>query len=550
MIAPQVVFHPFVGGLQRCAVLTVALLWTGSSLAAKSAAAATQSPEPASAGVILKVLNREVMVFRTNLGTYSPEQRAAAAEVRIEQALRKPGGVRADSQLVEGTAEIRVHGQTVFFILPKDVFEIEGETFDSVVRQTVRRLDQAVAEAEELRDHESLLKSAVLGILATLLLIGFIWLLARNRRWVESRLIRSTAGKADQIKSHSLRLVGLQNLVAVLRGLMTTVFWAATAMAAFLWLEFLLRLFPHTRPFGEQLAETFFAALAKFGQSAIHALPNLGIVAVVFGLARFANTAARRFFVAIARGNSNSRLFDPTTAPIAQRLSVVLIWITAIIVAFPYIPGSQTPAFRGITVLAGLMISLGAGNSIAQLVGGLVMVYNRTCRPGDFVRVGEHEGTITTVGFFSSRLVTGRNEEIVLPNSQISGGTLINYSRLNETTGVLVPTTVTIGYNTPWRQVHALLLEAARRTIGLKPQPQPTVFQTQLSDFYVAYELRVALHKPAERIAVLSQLHANIQDVFNEAGVQIMSPHYEADPPQPVCVPKQKWNPPPVKPGA
>ena len=258
---------------------------------------------------------------------------------------------------------------------------------------------------------------------------------------------------------------------------------------------------------------------------------------------------ARRFFLTIARGNSRSRFFDPTTAPIAQRLVVILIWITAIIVAFPYIPGSQTPAFRGITVLAGLMISLGAGNSIAQLVGGLVMVYNRTCRPGDFVRVGEYEGTITTVGFFSSRLVTGRNEEIVLPNSQISGGTLINYSRLNETTGVLVPTTVTIGYNTPWRQVHALLLEAARRTPGLKSLPQPTVFQTQLSDFYVAYELRVALEKPAERVAVLSQLHAHIQDVFNEHGVQIMSPHYEADPPQTLFVPREKWYPPPAKPG-
>ncbi len=131
----------------------------------------------------------------------------------------------------------------------------------------------------------------------------------------------------------------------------------------------------------------------------------------------------------------------------------------------------------------------------------------------------------------------------------LSQADLISYSRLNETTGVLVPTTVTIGYNTPWRQVHALLLEAACRTPGLKPLPHPTVFQMQLSDFYVAYELRVAREKPAERVAVLSQLHAHIQDVFNEHGVQIMSPHYEADPPQSVIVPREKWYPPPAKPG-
>jgi small-conductance mechanosensitive channel len=227
-------------------------------------------------------------------------------------------------------------------------------------------------------------------------------------------------------------------------------------------------------------------------------------------------------------------------------LAGILIWITAIIVAFPYIPGSQTPAFRGISVLAGLMISLGSGNLIAQLVGGLTMVYNRTCRPGDFVRIGEIEGSVATVGFFSTRILTGRNEEIVLPNSQISGGTLINYTRLNETVGVFVPTTVTIGYNTPWRQVHAMLLEAARRTTGLKPQPQPKVMQTQLSDFYVEYELRVVIEKPSERPGIRSQLHAHIQDVFNEYGVQIMSPHYEADPAQPVIVPKAKWHEPPA----
>lgn len=405
------------------------------------------------------------------------------------------------------------------------------------MQQTLQRLDRAVSELEEFRNHQNLLKAILLGILSTLLLGGFIWLLARNRRWVESRLIRLTAIKADQIKSHALRIFGLQNLVGVLRGVMTTIFWAATMIATFLWLEFLLRLFPQTRPFGEQLAEKFFLALGKFGQSALHASPDLGIVVIVMGFARFASTASRRFFQAITRGNLKSRFFDPTTAPIAQRLAIILIWITAVIVAFPYIPGSQTPAFRGISVLAGLMISLGSGNLIAQLVGGLTMVYNRTCRPGDYVRVGEHEGTIATVGFFSSRLVTGRNEEIVLPNSQISGGTLINYTRLNDTTGVLVPTTVTIGYNTPWRQVHALLLQAADRTTGLKSTPRPVVFQRQLSDFYVEYELRVTLETPSARVAMLSQLHGHIQDLFNESGVQIMSPHYEADPAQPVLVP-------------
>lgn len=509
-----------------------------------SAQVSTNAPD---AGVTLKILNREVMRFRAHLGSYSPEQRAAAAEVLIAKADLNAVGTRVNSVVTgDGNVEVRVRGQAVFFILPKDINELEGETLDSVTRQTVARLDLAITELAEFRDRQSLLGSLLRGVLATASLLAFIWFLARNRSWAETRLIRLTADKADQIKSHTLRVVGLQNLVVVLRGTMTTVFWTATSITTFWWLETMLRLFPQTRPYGEQLETSFLKALAAFGQSAVHALPNLGIVFLVLILARFASTAARRFFAAVARGNIHSRFFDPTTAPIAQRLTVIMIWITAVIVAFPYIPGSQTPAFRGISVLAGLMISLGSGNLISQLVGGLVMVYNRTCRPGDFVRIGEFEGTVASVGFFSSRLVTGRNEEIVLPNSQISISALINYTRLNETEGVLVPATVTIGYNTPWRQVHAMLLEAARRTIGTKPRPEPIVLQRQLSDFYVEYELRVALETPSRRASTLSQLHANIQDVFNEHGVQIMSPHYETDPSQPVFVPKAKWHEPPA----
>lgn len=495
----------------------------------------------------LQVLNRDIITFRATLGTYAPEQRAAAAEVRIQTAIKKPNGLRAESHVMEGAAELRVHGQTVFFILPQDVDELAGETLDSLRQQTEQRLGLVVAELEELHSHRSLIKSIAIAAGMTLGLIAFIWLLARNRRWIETRLIKLTADKADQIKSHSLRIFGLQNLVAVLRSLMTMGFWLITISATFIWLEFLLQLFPLTRAFGEDLHGKFLTALGKLGRGVLHALPDLGIVLIILGLARFATTANRRFFAAVARGHSKSRLFDPTAAPITQRLVAILIWITAIIVAFPYIPGSQTPAFRGISVLAGLMFSLGSGNLIGQLVGGLTVVYNRTCRPGDYVRIGEHEGTITKMGLFSSRLVTNRNEEIVLPNSQISSGTLINYSHLNETDSVLMPVTVTIGYDTPWRQVHAMLLEAAKRTNGLKPQPEPIVLQRALSDFYVEYELRVPLEKPAQRPMLLSQLHGNIQDVFNENSVQIMSPHFMANPPQAAIVPKEKWFTPPAQ---
>ncbi len=530
----------------RWALIAAALWLTAFSLSAAPQEASAPGGSAGAPGVPLRVLNREVMVFRAGLGTYSAEQRATAARARIEQALLSASGARTESALTPEGAEMRVRGQTVFLVTTNDVNALAGETLASVVQLTESRLALAVAEVEEVRDRRGMLGAVARGVMVTVLLGALIWFLARNRERLEERLVRVAADKAGQIRSHTLRLAGRQNVVGVLRGTMTVLFWAATAIASVWWLEYSLRLFPQTRPFGEQLEGQFLGAISAFGHSALRSLPNLGIVCLVGAMARFAHTAARRFFTVVARGRLHTRLFDPTTAPIAQRLCLILIWVTAVIVAFPYIPGSQTPAFQGISVLAGLMLSLGSGNLIAQLVGGLVMVYNRSCRPGDFVRIGELEGTITAVGFFSARLVTGRNEEIVVPNSQIAGAALINYSRRNDAEGVQVPVSVTIGYNTSWRQVHAMLLTAAGRTQGLKTGITPVVLQRRLCDFYVEYELRVTLESPASRTTVLSELNGHIQDVFNEFGVQIMSPHYEADPAQPVVVPRDRWHAPPA----
>jgi small-conductance mechanosensitive channel len=531
----------------RFIALTAGLLLAFTSAGSTTVAAAEASPkvfatEPIPSGVALKVLNREVFVFRGHFGDYAPDQRAAAAMTLIDRARRLTDEAQVEAAQSGSNMAIRINGQTVFMITPGDVLGLEEETQDLLAERTTRRLRLVMEELREMGNHRSLLWSGAKALAATVLLGGMVWVLSRNRRWFEGRLIKLTAAQADQIKSQTLRLLGLQNVVPMLRGLSRCVFWSIILIAGYLWMEYLLRLFPHTRPFGEQLGRSFFQLVGGFGQGFMHALPSLGLVVLIWILARFATSSAGRYFAAIARGTIHSHLFDSATALMTQRVCVFMIWIIAIIVAFPYIPGSQTPAFQGISVLAGLMITVGSGSLIAQLVGGLVVVYNRNCRVGDYVRVGEHEGTLTQIGFFSSRMTTIRNEEVVLPNSQLSSGILINYTKLNESLGVSLPVNVSIGYGTPWRQVHALLLEAAARTEGVRKEPPPKVIQKALADFYIEYQLNAALDDPARRVEVLSRLHANIQDAFNEAGVQIMSPHYRSDPPAPVFVPKERWH--------
>lgn len=313
--------------------------------------------------------------------------------------------------LVEGeVARIRVNGKLVFAVTPDDVATLEGETQATLSEQVVQRLQMVLREASEWRARRNLVMALVKFVVFTILWVGLVWVLACNRRRVDSALLRVTVSKTGEIKSQTLRLVGRQNLAPLLRRMTATLFWLLVGVTTFLWVEFVLRLFPHTRAFGEQLSDKFLGMLAGFGQSMLQALPGLGVVFIVWMGARFAISAAKRFFNCIVQGRIESAHFDATSAQITLRLCILIIWLAAIIIAFPYIPGSHSPAFQGIGVLGGLMLSLGASSIIGQWVNGLVLVYNRTCQIGDYVKVGEFEGTSVNIGFSTSRLVTTRNE--------------------------------------------------------------------------------------------------------------------------------------------
>jgi len=214
------------------------------------------------------------------------------------------------------------------------------------------------------------------------------------------------------------------------------------------------------------------------------------------------------------------------------------------------LPGAGSEAFKGLSVLVGLMISLGASSVVGQALSGLSLMYSRSLRVGEYIKAGDTEGTVVGLGMFTTRIHTGMGEEVSVPNSVMFSQPIHNFSRLVEDGRFVLHTSVTIGYSTPWRQVHAMLLEAAARTSSVATQPPPYVVQTALSDFYVEYRLCAQSTKnaPRRRVEAMNELHANVQDVFNENGVQIMSPHYMADTAEPQVVPAGPWSPPAARP--
>ena len=332
-----------------------------------------------------------------------------------------------------------------------------------------------------------------------------------------------------------------------MRGLVGLTAWALALFSLYLWLSFSFMQFPYSRPWGEQLNETMTSGIKAIALTIANFIPGLVIVAVIFLITRFLARLARLFFDAVESGRVTVPGLYAETAQPTRKIVTVILWLFSLVMMYPYLPGSDSDAFKGVSVFVGLLLSIGSAGTVNQAVSGLMLMYSRALRVGDYVQIGETEGTVVALGMFSTRMQTPRGEIVSLPNAVIVGTTTKNYSREEETGGVLLTTTVTIGYNAPWRQVHAMLTEAARRTAGLLKDPPPRVLQRSLADYYVEYLLGARIAEPNRRLAVLDELHRNIQDVFNEYGVQIMSPHYVADPAEKVWVPKENWYEAPAK---
>lgn len=504
------------------------------------------APEPAPEAAELKVANRSVVVLRNTLLGETPQARVRRAEVVIHEALEGTEDVPVTIEPIQTSYLVLLGGRRAFIVSPKDLEPGEDSVL-LVAERAAENLRLVVSETHEARNLRFLLVAGGLSTGATLLyvlLVRATFLIRRKSLGVLLRLMHRHTSRLKVGSTHLLDTVSVYPLLVRLLGLWC---WAVVLLLTYEWLSFVLRRFPYTRPWGESL-NSYLSNLASYILDAIFgAIPGLAIALCIFliarGISAFSKGLVRRLAASGGIGWLSLETLQPTT-----RLTALAIWLFAFAMAYPYLPGAGTDAFKGLSVLIGLMISLGASSVVGQAAAGLILTYTRTLRVGEFVRIGEHEGTVTELGMFTTAIRTGQGEVLTIPNTMITGTVTKNYSRMVQGPGYLVDTTVTIGYDTPWRQVEALLQEAARRTSGVVQTPPPKVFQTALADFYPEYRLvaHAVPEEPKSRAELLTTLHANIQDVFNEYGVQIMSPHYVGDPEQAKWVPREQWFTPPA----
>jgi len=526
--------------------------------------------EPAS----LTFWNREIAILRADIGGISPADRVRRIHAKIADVLANNPGEKAEA--IRSTFAnltgfwVQIDGHPVFGLIPEDADTMTGETFDEQVRRAVDVLQEALDARREQRSLPLILEGVGLATAATLLLAALLWGVVKLQGHAMRRLLPpvSLSGtpdsiepvstepasiKPDLLKPAPIKVAGLDLqpvLVGLERAAIKATSFGLAAIAVYVWLTFIFGRFPFTRPWGDGLAHFMIGLLATFADGALQALPGFFTVLVIFVLTRFIVRAVDGFFRTVERGAMAVSWLQADTARATRRLTVTLIWVFAVTVAYPYIPGSDSQAFKGISVLVGLMVSLGSAGLINQVMSGLVIAYSRALKAGEMVAVGNTLGTVSEVGMLSTKVITPKRETVTVPNAVLVGSPITNYSRLADERGAVVGTKVTIGYDTPWRQVHAMLTLAAERTSLVRKEPAPLVLQRTLADFYPEYELIVHIDRPEQRFFALSELHGRIQDVFNEYGVQIMSPNFVSQPEQKVCVPEGQWYAAPAEPEA
>jgi small-conductance mechanosensitive channel len=405
----------------------------------------------------------------------------------------------------------------------------------------LNRVRQAIVEFRAARSSRALQVAAVNTLVATTVLAAGAGLLLWSWRRLDALLTRRLQVRIQSVGIQSFEVMRADRIWAALRsglvGIRTVIFLAG----ALIYFGYVLAQWPWTRGLSRNVVAFALGPLEVIGSGLVANIPRLVFLVVLFFVIRLVLRLVRLFFEAVGRGTVRLERFDPDWAQPTYKILRVAIVAFGLVVAYPYIPGSESAAFKGVSLFIGIVFSLGSSSAISNIIAGYMMTYRRAFKVGDRVKIGDAVGDVIDLRLQVTHLRSYKNEEIVIPNSQILAHEVLNYSSLAREHGLILHTEVGIGYETPWRQVEAMLLAAAERTPGVSREPGPFVLVKRLGDFAVTYELNVYINEVKAMNPTYTTLHRNILDVFNEYGVQIMTPAYEGDPAQPKVVPPKDW---------
>jgi small-conductance mechanosensitive channel len=488
------------------------------------------------------VVDGETLFSVRGVTAWPADRRAGeiANRIRAFAANRNLSATAVQLEEHPGATWILAHGQRLMALLDEDA-AIEETSRQPLAELYRTRITEAVESWRRNREAGALWGFALHALAATLALLAGGYFGRKAFLRIHILVERRYHAHMETLQNRAFQIVKADQIWRAVTGVWNLVGGFTAAVILYLYLNYVLALFPWTRGIAKSLFRVAIDPVRTLGLGLIDFIPNLVFLIVLAVVTRYVLKLMRLFFEGAAAGTVKLKNFDPEWALPTFRLLRLLVILFAVVVAYPYIPGSRSEAFKGVSLFMGIIFSLGSSSLIGNFVAGYSMTYRRAFRIGDRVKIGDHIGEVVVMRLLVTHLRTLKNEEVVVPNSVILGAEVVNYSSMARDRGLILHTTVGIGYETPWRQVEAMLLEAASRTPGLLRTPPPFVLHKSLDDFCVTYEINVYCDTPVGMEARYTDLHRNVLDLFNEYGVQIMTPSYESDPAEPKVVPKNQW---------
>ncbi|MBW4659627.1 MAG: mechanosensitive ion channel family protein [Drouetiella hepatica Uher 2000/2452] len=460
----------------------------------------------------------------------SAQERAKIIGDRLEQIASK-NSVSVESITVDEQPDgsiLKADKLTLLTIRDNDA-KANNQSRQALAAEALRKIRSAIAQYREERSFKTLMINISLAALSTIALLLFL----RGQHFIFGKLLSRIreAHKQDRLglRVGTSRLLGSNATDYLLKTLIRLGKLALTLAAFYLYLPFILSQFPTTRAFSNQVFGDITYRTNQLAQSFVQYLPNLIAIVVIGFVTYYIIGFAKLAIIELGRGDAYPWFYPEWTRP-TVRLVTFLIIAIACVVAGPYLPGFGSPVFQGVSLFLGALFTLGSSSAISNVVSGIILIYTRAFRVGDMIQIGDVTGEVIEKSLFVTRLINSKNVITTLPNAAVLNGSVINMSaalRQSENSLVL-HTTITLGYDVPWRTVHQVLIEAAKATENILPEPRSFVLQTALNDFNVSYELNVHIDRPDIMPIIYSELYQNIQDHCNQAGIEILSPTYSA----------------------
>ncbi len=509
-------------------ILAASLVALPGVYAAAPAGGESSSAKPSNGSPVI-VDGYTVFFVYENMGAASTEKRAQRIAERIRAIARDP---KADPDQISTSDEsfgssVKLDDQMIVLITDDEARDA-GLPRQALAIQYVGLIKGAVLRYRQEHSRRYLSWAAVYAVVTLVIYVLLfrltLWVFRKVLHWLE----KSTHLHIKSLKIQESEIVGAERLAEALLWLVRTARWVLLAVLTYFFLATVFSYFPWTRGQSQSLLRYVLSPLTTVGNSMLGYIPNLFYIVVILIVVRYVLHFVRLVAGEVERGRIRIAGFYPEwTQPTYKILRFLIFAFTAVIIV-PYLPGEESPAFKGIGVFLGVLVSLGSTSAVSNVVAGIILTYTRGFRVGDWVTIGENTGEVTQQALLATHVRTPKNVEVTIPNSVVLGSHVQNFSMLAQTSGVILHTSVTIGYDAPWRKIHELLLNAALKTKHVLREPAPFVLQNALDDSYVEYQINAYTRTPLEMVSIYSELHANIQDSFYEAEVEIMSPIFHA----------------------